>query len=287
VFGENWTATYYNSTDLSGPVVYTELMPKGINVNWGVGSPNPAVRPDNFSARFTSVQLFDAGIYEFVVSSDAGVRVFIDERVVLDQFYVRTLTTDRFRVRMEAGGVYPLKVEYFASVGQAAVQFMWWKADVQHQLEQSTIVANLWPQLTSDWVKRAIVDAETLLQTSGATSALDRMHTALHGYLRLACDRANIAYEKDDTITRLLNILQKEHSVFQTADAQKEQTRKILKAFATISDALNTLRNHASLAHANQDLLEPAEAMLAINAARSILNYLDAKFSQPKDSTIN
>src|SRR5262249_54116294 len=60
-FGTNWTATYYNSTDLTGAVVYTEVMPNGINVNWGTGSPNSAVNVDNFSARFTSVQLFNAG----------------------------------------------------------------------------------------------------------------------------------------------------------------------------------------------------------------------------------
>jgi len=72
-FGTNWTATYYNSTDLTGSVVYTEVLPNGININWGTGSPNAAVHTDNFSARFTSVQLFNAGTYEFVASSDDGI----------------------------------------------------------------------------------------------------------------------------------------------------------------------------------------------------------------------
>ena len=76
-FGANWTATYYNSTDLTGAVAYTETLPNGININWGTGSPNASVHNDNFSARFTSVQLFNAGTYEFVASSDDGVRVFI------------------------------------------------------------------------------------------------------------------------------------------------------------------------------------------------------------------
>ncbi|MFN8453032.1 MAG: hypothetical protein U0521_31530, partial [Anaerolineae bacterium] len=34
-FGTNWTATYFNSTDLTGNSVYTEILPNGINVNWG------------------------------------------------------------------------------------------------------------------------------------------------------------------------------------------------------------------------------------------------------------
>ncbi|MFN8447028.1 MAG: hypothetical protein U0521_00135 [Anaerolineae bacterium] len=40
-FGTNWTATYYNSTDLTGNSVYTEILPNGINVNWGTGSATP------------------------------------------------------------------------------------------------------------------------------------------------------------------------------------------------------------------------------------------------------
>ena len=32
-FGTNWTATYYNSTDLTGSVAYTEVLPNGININ--------------------------------------------------------------------------------------------------------------------------------------------------------------------------------------------------------------------------------------------------------------
>lgn len=39
------------------------------------------------------------------------------------------------------------------------------------------------PQVTSEVVERALADAETLLERGKATSAVDRVHTALHGYL--------------------------------------------------------------------------------------------------------
>jgi Abortive infection C-terminus len=40
------------------------------------------------------------------------------------------------------------------------------------------------------------------------------------------------------------------------------------------------LRNNASVAHPNEALLDEPEAMLAINAARTILHYLDAKLTK-------
>jgi hypothetical protein len=46
-----------------------------------------------------------------------------------------------------------------------------------------------------------------------------------------------------------------------------------------ILDALNPVRNRASVAHPNPTLLDQHEAMLVVNAARTILHYLDAKLS--------
>ncbi len=46
-------------------------------------------------------------------------------------------------------------------------------------------------------------------------------------------------------------------------------------------DVLNPIRNSASMAHPNADLLEDPEAMLVINAARTILHYIDAKRESP------
>jgi hypothetical protein len=46
---------------------------------------------------------------------------------------------------------------------------------------------------------------------------------------------------------------------------------------ATIVDALNPLRNKASLAHPTEELLADAEAMLVINAVRTLVHYLEKK----------
>ncbi|MBK8029358.1 MAG: SH3 domain-containing protein [Chloroflexi bacterium] len=127
-FGTNWTAQYYANATLQGSPVYTESLPTGINVNWGAGSPNAAVPVDNFTARFTSTQLFNQGTYEFVVSSDDGVRVYIDGALVWDRFIGRVLTTDRFQLNLTAGS-HSLIVEYLELVDQAAVQFQYFQVN--------------------------------------------------------------------------------------------------------------------------------------------------------------
>ena len=48
---------------------------------------------------------------------------------------------------------------------------------------------------------------------------------------------------------------------------------------ASILDSLSPIRNRASIAHPNQELLAEPEAMLVVNTVRTLLNYLNAKFA--------
>jgi hypothetical protein len=134
-------------------------------------------------------------------------------------------------------------------------------------------------RITSAVVDRAIADAETLLQSSGATSGVDRVHTALHGYLLLVCDDAAITHSSDPSLTDLYKLLRAHHPELNALASHSAEVDRILKALAAAIDALNTLRNRGSVAHPNPHLLEHDEALLAINCARTILHYLDAKLS--------
>lgn len=133
------------------------------------------------------------------------------------------------------------------------------------------------PRITSDVVERALTDAKQLLQSTGATSGVDRAHTAVHGYLHAVCKEAHITCKSDANLNELLKLVLQHHPGFRDAGNRKEDIDRILKAFSTILDALNPLRNRASVAHPNEELLKEAEAMLVINSAWTILHYIDAK----------
>jgi hypothetical protein len=130
---------------------------------------------------------------------------------------------------------------------------------------------------TREVVDRALQDAETLLTSRDAISAVDRLHTALHGYLKGLCDDAGIAYEPDAAAPRLLKLLREKHPSLQPVTHRASDTTRILTAMGTAIDAVRTIRNTASIAHPNETLVDPADAMLVVNAVRTILHYLDAK----------
>lgn len=145
------------------------------------------------------------------------------------------------------------------------------------RLENRAGVKTLSPQITSEVVERAINDAETLITKNGATSGVDRVHTTLHGYVKAVCDKANIRYGDDPGLTDLFKVLRERHPRFRDLGPRENDLHQVLRALGSIMTALNPVRNRASVAHPNDALLKEPEAMLVINAARTILHYLDAK----------
>ncbi len=129
---------------------------------------------------------------------------------------------------------------------------------------------------TSEFVERALNDAEALITNTGATSGVDRAHSALHGFLEDVCKEKAIAHHDDASITQLLTVIKREHPAL--ADTpERGKVLTILRGFGGIVDTLNPLRNSQSMAHPTNELLGEAEAMLVINAVRTLLHYFDAK----------
>ncbi len=131
-YGVNWQGTFFADNNLGGnggiQTVVTGI--NGLNFNWGTGVPIVNGQPvtgmpvDNFSARFTSTQNLTPGTYNFAVSSDDGVRLYVNGGLVLDKFIGRVLTTDTISVNITTSPV-NLTVEYFEGIDQAVLQVQW------------------------------------------------------------------------------------------------------------------------------------------------------------------
>lgn len=134
-----------------------------------------------------------------------------------------------------------------------------------------------------DLLVRTLTDAKILLQQSDARSAVDRVHTAFHSYLKSVLTDAEIHHTPNETIVGLLKRLTSSHGAFSDLGNRSHEVQTVLRSMSAIADALNPLRNHASLAHANDSLLGEDEAMLVVNTVRTILIYLDSKLSRHLD----
>ena len=148
------------------------------------------------------------------------------------------------------------------------------------RLEGISSVENPNLEITSEVVERAIADSENLLRTNGATSVVDRIHTVLHGYFLAVCNKTGIAYQHDASLTALFKLIRQQHPKFKDISSHRSEIEKILNSSSAILDALNPLRNNASVAHPNQNLLGKEEAMLVINIARSLLHYFNEKLRE-------
>lgn len=116
-----WRAEFYNNAFLSGQpaVVRSDAT---INFDFGGGSPAAGVNADNFSARWTRRINFAPGYYVFNARVDDGVRVYVGDRIVIDQF-VEGGQRDVNSASIFVSGETPVRVEYFDKGGGAVIRF--------------------------------------------------------------------------------------------------------------------------------------------------------------------
>ncbi len=118
-----WTASYWNNMSLSGTPALTR-QEANVNYNWGTGSPDGSVAADQFSARWTRYIDVTPSTYRFAVTSDDGIRLWIDEALVLDKWYehpAQTFTVDQYL----GAGHHLIKLEYYENGGEAVAQLSW------------------------------------------------------------------------------------------------------------------------------------------------------------------
>ena len=121
-----WRAEYFNDIHLQGsPLVIREEA--NLDHNWGLGSPDPAVPSDNFSARWTRQTRLEGGIYNFYAYVSDGVRVIVNGRAIIDQWHdTDGAPTYSGYIDAVSGGERTIVVEYYSRGGLAFCK-VWWE----------------------------------------------------------------------------------------------------------------------------------------------------------------
>jgi LysM repeat protein len=119
-----WTGLYYNNINFGGAPVVIRQDP-AVNFNWGTGSPAPAIGPTNFSAIWTTTAYFSEGAYRFYALSDDGVRVFLNDQLIIDAWRVQPADIGYFADVYLGAGYHSVRVEYFQAEGVASIKVHW------------------------------------------------------------------------------------------------------------------------------------------------------------------
>ena len=99
-----------------------------INFDWGLDAPDPSVGKDNFSIRWSGlIRPSVAGNYELVVVANSGARLWVDEKLVLENANLaRNRNGARVTVKLDEQ-MHPLRVEFWDSAGAAHMELLWRK----------------------------------------------------------------------------------------------------------------------------------------------------------------
>ena len=118
-----WFNEYFANPTLSGAPTLTGTT-TDINFNWGFNSPAPSFPADFFSVRWVRNLPLDAGRYRFTVVSDDGVRLWVNNVLVIDQWRIQAATTNSVEVNLPGGSI-PVKMEYFENTERAEARLNW------------------------------------------------------------------------------------------------------------------------------------------------------------------
>lgn len=120
-----WRGEYFAQRDFSkAPVLVRDDV--NVDFNWGGGSPASNLPADNFAVRWTRSLNFSAGTYRFRVLADDGVRVWLDDVPVIDDWRDGGAGEVSGEIALTSGA-HTVRVDYYEAGGLAAIR-LWWDA---------------------------------------------------------------------------------------------------------------------------------------------------------------
>ena len=97
-----------------------------VNFDWGQGSPSSQMESDSFSVRWSGqVEPRYSETYTFYTSSDDGVRLWVNNTLLIDDWSEHSVTERSGTITLSAGARYNLRLEYFDNLDKASVKLMW------------------------------------------------------------------------------------------------------------------------------------------------------------------
>jgi hypothetical protein len=121
-FTGDWHGQYFNNISLTGTPALTRNDTQ-IDFVWE-GAPAAQVQPDQFSVRWTRSVPLDAGRYRFMVTADDGVRLWVNNQLIVDQWRAQPATALSAEIDLPGGSI-PIQMDYFENGGLGVAALSW------------------------------------------------------------------------------------------------------------------------------------------------------------------
>ncbi|PYO93000.1 MAG: beta-1,3-glucosyltransferase [Gemmatimonadetes bacterium] len=124
-FESGMSGEYFDNPNLAGTAVLTRVDPR-IDFHWTLSGPARGLPFDWYSVRWTGrITVPAAGVHHIGVAGNDGYRLYVDDKLLIDDWHKRSYDVRLSDVRLEPGRSYDLRLEYYETTGPGHVQLIW------------------------------------------------------------------------------------------------------------------------------------------------------------------
>lgn len=135
---EGLQAEYFNNVTLNGIASKTRI-DRTVDFRWTLFAPDPSVPVDFYSVRWTGKLTAPAtGEYKIGLEGNDGYRLYINKKLIIDNWKKQTYQTSVADFSFEKGKSYDIQIEFFEANGNASIKLIWnigvandWKKKMQ------------------------------------------------------------------------------------------------------------------------------------------------------------
>jgi len=227
-----WRGEYYANSELRGAprLVRNDSV---VTFDWGGGAPAPGFPADAWSARWSRTLHFEGGTYQFLASVDDGIRVWVDDMLIIDSWQDGSLRTVSHALPLVRGN-HRLRIEYLERAGEAVMRFWWeriesfsdWKGEYwpNRDLDGAPALVRNDLRVDYDWGEGAAAPGLPRDDWSARWSRIVEFDAALYRFYVLVDDGARLWVDgvllldewresSSRTVSALLSLAPGRHSV--------------------------------------------------------------------------
>jgi glucose/arabinose dehydrogenase len=162
--GNGLMGEYYD--DLNFGNLFIARVDPQIAFDWGTGAPASGMPSDRFTVRWRGrVEPRFSELYTFVTRTDDGVRLRVNNQLIIDRWVNQAATVHTGTIALQAGVLYDIEMEYYENTGLASAELSWRSARQSQEIIPSSQLYAADPPVVAPGTR---LQAETLY--SGLTN---------------------------------------------------------------------------------------------------------------------